>query len=193
MWLHRTKPLKARKGSCAFLRRRRRTARTRTSSALRGKFRTAQQRRLKAICRRFAAVAQAVEAGARTRGRGPAPARERAREVARCTWEERCARTRAQGDRPLRGRCESELIDASSGRTIRQVDHVPDAQALADLAQPRASGCEESAEQPVALELLEPSLPGLSTTTQPLKDPGQLRRNRGLSLAKEATRVIDQI
>jgi hypothetical protein len=32
----------------------------------------------------------------------------------------------------------------------------------------------------------------LRSPTQPHKDPGQLRRNRGLSLPKEATRVIDQ-
>ncbi len=67
------------------------------------------------------------------------------------------------------------------------------AQALADFAQRRASGREESAQQSIPIGLLQPSLLALSTTTQPLKDPGQLGRYRGLSLAKEATCAIDQI
>jgi serine/threonine protein kinase len=107
--------------------------------------------------------------------------------------EDRYARIRAQGDQMLSCQCESEIMDVSSRGTNRQVDHVPDAQVLADFAQLRASGREESADQPVPLELLQPSLPALSTTIQPLKHPGQIRRNRGLSLAKEATRVIDQL
>ena len=56
-----------------------------------------------------------------------------------------------------------------------------------------ASGREESAQQAMPIELLQPSLPALSTTTQPIDDPGQLCRNRSLSLAKEAIRVIDQL
>jgi hypothetical protein len=84
-------------------------------------------------------------------------------------------------------------MDASSSRTTRQVDHVPDAQALADFTQLRASGCEESVEQPVPIELLQPSLPAVSTTTQPLKDPGQIGRDRRPSLAKKPTGVIDQL
>ena len=85
--------------------------------------------------------------------------------------EERYARVGAQGDPLLAGRCESEITNASSGRTTRQVEHVPDAQALADFAQLRASGCEESAEQSVPLELLQPSLPALGTTTSRSKIP----------------------
>jgi hypothetical protein len=91
--------------------------------------------------------------------------------------QERYARMSAQGDQLLRGRCESEIMDASSSRTTRQVDHVPHAQSLADFAQLRASGREESAEQSVAVEFLQPSLPALSTATQPLEDAGHLRRN----------------
>jgi hypothetical protein len=99
---------------------------------------------------------------------------------------------RRAGSRP--GSVSHEMfLDASSGRTTRQVDHVPDVQALADFAQLRARGRKESAEQPVPLEILYPSLPALSTTAQPLEDPGQLRRNRGLSLANEAAHVIDQL
>ena len=65
--------------------------------------------------------------------------------------EERYARVRAQGDQSLRGRCQSETREASPSRTIRQIDHVPDARALANFAQLRASGREESAQQPVPL------------------------------------------
>jgi hypothetical protein len=83
-------------------------------------------------------------------------------------------------DQMVRGQCESEIMDVSSRGTTRQVDHVPEAQALDDFAQLRARGREESAEQPVPLELLLSSLPALSTPTQPLKDSGQIRRNRGL-------------
>src|SRR5258708_2774466 len=106
--------------------------------------------------------------------------------------EERYARVGAQSDPRLEGRCESEITNASSGRTTRQVDHVPDAQMRADFAQLRASGCEESAEQPVPLELLQPSLPALSTTTQPLKDLGQLgwRSSRGTGCSADSSQPL---
>ena len=55
----------------------------------------------------------------------------------------------------------------------------------------RARGREESAEQPVPLELLLPSLPALSTTTQPLEDCRQIRRNRGLRKKLVACRPGD--
>jgi hypothetical protein len=75
-------------------------------------------------------------------------------------------------------------MDVSSSRTTRQVDHVSHAQALEDFAQRRASGREESAQQSMPVGLLEPSLPALSTTTQPLEDPGQLRRDHSLTARK---------
>jgi hypothetical protein len=103
--------------------------------------------------------------------------------------EDRYARMRAQGDQMVRGQCESEIMDVSSRGTTRQVDHVQEAQALADFAQLRARGREESAEQPVPLELLLPSLPALSTTIQPLEDSGQIRRNRGLRM-RRTQRVV---
>jgi hypothetical protein len=92
---------------------------------------------------------------------------------------------KAQGDQSLRGRCQSEIRDASSRRTTCQADHVQYAMALADLAQLRAGGRKESAQQLVPLQLPQRSLPAMSTTTQPLEDPGQLLRDRCLEMAKE--------
>jgi hypothetical protein len=70
---------------------------------------------------------------------------------------------------------------------------VPDAQALADFAQLRAGGREESAEQAVRIDLLHPVLPALSITTQPLEDCGKVCGNRCLSLTEEPSHVIDQL
>jgi hypothetical protein len=64
------------------------------------------------------------------------------------------------------------LLPRSVGVCLPQVDHVPRAQALADFAQLRSRGREESAQQPFPLDLFQPSFPALSTTTQPLKDRG---------------------
>ena len=41
---------------------------------------------------------------------------------------QRYARMCAQGDQLSRGRCVSEIMDVSSSRTTREVDHVPHAQ-----------------------------------------------------------------
>jgi hypothetical protein len=67
------------------------------------------------------------------------------------------ARMSAQGDQLSRGRCESEIMDVTSSRTTRQFDHVSHAQGLADFEQLRASGRQESAQQSMPIELLQPS------------------------------------
>jgi hypothetical protein len=72
--------------------------------------------------------------------------------------EDRYARMRAQVDQMVRRQCESEIMDVSSRGTTCQVDHVPEDQALADFAQLRARSRKEAAEQPVPLELVQPSL-----------------------------------
>ena len=69
----------------------------------------------------------------------------------------------------------------------------PHAQAFGDLPQLGTSGREETAQQSAVTELLHPALPALSTTSQPLEDPGQLRRDRILALAKESPGVVDEL
>jgi hypothetical protein len=82
--------------------------------------------------------------------------------------EERYACMRAQGDPLLMRRWESEFMDASSIRTTRQIDYVRDAQALADFAQLRASGCEESAQQSALAELLQPVYVSTVVSSRPI-------------------------
>jgi hypothetical protein len=72
----------------------------------------------------------------------------------------------------------------SSGGATRQVDQMSDAEAFAYFAQLRAGGRKETAQQPIAVEPLHSVAPVLSVTSQPLEDPGQIRRDRRLSPAK---------
>jgi hypothetical protein len=51
---------------------------------------------------------------------------------------------------------------------------VVDLHAGSDVAEPLSTGCEESAEQAAALELLEPGLPALGGAAEPLEDSCQL-------------------
>jgi hypothetical protein len=81
---------------------------------------------------------------------------------------------------------------ASSNRTTRQVDQVSDTEAFANFPQLRAAGREETAQQPIPAEPLQPLLPVLRAKIQPLEDAGQLRRDRRLSLAKEPAGVGDR-
>ena len=62
--------------------------------------------------------------------------------------EDRYARMRAQGDQLSGARCESEFMDASQNRTSRQVDHVPDAQALADFSPQTATSLDRMTSAP---------------------------------------------
>ena len=98
-----------------------------------------------------------------------------------------------QGDRVATFRCNPRFRIVSSDRTTRQVDQVPHADPVGDFLQFRAAGREEAAHQTIAAELFHPVLPALGAKTQPLKDPGQLLRDRGFSLAKESARIFDQI
>ena len=97
------------------------------------------------------------------------------------------------GDRVATFRCNPRFRIVSSDRTTRQVDQVPRADPVGDFPQFRAAGREEAVHHTIAAELFHPVLPPLGAQTQPLEDPGQLRRDRGFSLAKESARVFDQI
>ena len=66
------------------------------------------------------------------------------------------------------------------------------AQRSRDFSQALPTGREESAEQAVGLEFLEPGLPAIGAAAHSLKDPRQLGRNRGFALAEEPAGVVDQ-
>jgi hypothetical protein len=66
---------------------------------------------------------------------------------------------------PVTVRCDRKVTIVSSGGATRLVDQVPDTDAFAYRALLRAHGCEESAEQPVRLEVHQPSLPTPNTTS----------------------------
>jgi hypothetical protein len=68
----------------------------------------------------------------------------------------------------------------SSGGPTRQVDQVSDTEAFAYFAQLRAGGRKETAQQPIAVEPLHSVVPVLSATSQPLEDPGQIRRRKDM-------------
>jgi hypothetical protein len=97
--------------------------------------------------RKVRAVPQTVKAG--LRGAWPRAGSRTGSGSREMFVEDRYASMRAQGNQLVRGQCESEIMDVSSRGTTRQVDHVPEAQALADFAQLRARGREESADRPV--------------------------------------------
>jgi hypothetical protein len=74
----------------------------------------------------------------------------------------------------------------------RQVDEVPHTKAFAEFAQLGAAGRKETVQQLITAEFLQPLLPTLGAEIQAFEDPGQLRRDRDLALAKEATVIFDQ-
>jgi hypothetical protein len=90
-------------------------------------------------------------------------------------------------------RCDLGFRTESSNRTTGQVDQVPHTEAFADFAQLRAAGCKETAQQPIPAELFQPLLPALGAPSQPLEDPRELRRDRGLPLTKEPAGIVDQL
>jgi hypothetical protein len=61
---------------------------------------------------------------------------------------------------------------------------VPHTEVFGDFSQLRAPGREETAQQPLAAEPFHPVLPALLAKAQPLEDSGQVRRDRGFTLAK---------
>ena len=97
-----------------------------------------------------------------------------------------------QGDRTATAQFEPRFRVLSSNGTTPQVDRVTHTRAFADFLQLRAIGREETAHQSIPAELLELDPPALGATAQPLENPGQLRRDRSLSLAKNAAGVVDQ-
>jgi hypothetical protein len=77
-----------------------------------------------------------------------------------------------------------------SGQPLRwttpKVDQVPNTEAFANLPQLGSGGRKETAHQRTPAELFHSDLPALSATPEPRENPGQLRRDRRLSLAKES-------
>jgi hypothetical protein len=99
---------------------------------------------------------------------------------------------RSHSDSPLRGerptaRCGPRITFVSSKWTTRNVDQVPNTEAFANLPQFDSSGRKETAQQSIPAEPLHPLMPAQSAAIQPLENPGQLGRDRGLSLANEPT------
>ena len=107
-----------------------------------------------------------------------------------------CVRNRS--DSTLRGelptaRCGPRITIASSNWTTRKVDQVPNTEALANFPQLRSGGRKETARQSIPAEPFHPVMPALGAAIQPHEDPSQLRRDRGLPLAKEPTGIVDQL
>ena len=102
----------------------------------------------------------------------------------------RCTSILRKADRAAKLRCDPRFGIESPTGTTRPIDHVP--KAIGDFLQLRAAGPKNAARQPIAAELFQPVLPALRATAQIPEDPGQLRRDRGLSLAEEPTGVVDQ-
>jgi hypothetical protein len=101
----------------------------------------------------------------------------------------RCVSMLRQVARPATVRCGPRVTIVSSNRTTPQVDQVPHTEPVADFLQLRAARCKETAQQPIPAELLDPVLPALGAPIQPLKDSGQLRRDRGFPIAEDPTEV----
>jgi hypothetical protein len=85
-----------------------------------------------------------------------------------------------QSDRTATARFRPRFMVLSSNRTTPEVDQATHTEAFADFAQLRATGREESAQQPIPAKLLDLKLPALGATAQALENPGQLRRDRRL-------------
>jgi hypothetical protein len=90
-----------------------------------------------------------------------------------------------QGDRAANARWQPRFRMLSSNWTTPEVDQVVHTEVSGDFPQLRATGCEETAPQPIPTKLLDLNLPALGITAQPLENLSQLRRDRSLSLAKK--------
>ena len=93
----------------------------------------------------------------------------------------RCKSMPRQGDRAAIARFKPRFKVLSSNRTTPEVDKATQTEAFADIAQLRAAGREESAQQLIPAQLRDLDLPALGATAQPLENPRQLRRDRRLS------------
>jgi hypothetical protein len=98
-----------------------------------------------------------------------------------------------QGDRTANARWQPRFRMLSSNWTAPEVDQVTHTEAFGDFPQLRATGREESAQQPIPAKRLDLKLPALGITAQPLENLSQLRRDRSLSLAKMPAGVVDQL
>ena len=78
----------------------------------------------------------------------------------------------------------------SSRRAPAQVRQVVQTQPCGNFAQPVAAGCEEPAQQPTALELIEPGVPPVRAAAQTLENSCHLGRDHGLSQGEEFTFTI---
>src|SRR5271157_2659862 len=81
---------------------------------------------------------------------------------------------------------------ASSRRAAAQVHQVVHAQTLGDCPQPGSAGGEETAQQPARGQLLQPTLPVLGVTPQPLEDASQLTADHGFVRAEQPPGVLHQ-
>ena len=98
-----------------------------------------------------------------------------------------------QGDRLAIARSAPRFRMLSSNETTLQVDQATHTKAVADFAQLRAAGCEESAQQPIPAKLFHLNPPALGATAQPYENFCQLRGDRRLAFAKKPAGVVDQL
>jgi hypothetical protein len=82
--------------------------------------------------------------------------------------------------------------NASRSRTPSQVADASRVQPRGRLPQLLSTRGKEPTEQATCAQLLQASPPALCTAPQPIEDSRQFRRDRGLPVAKQPPRVIDQ-
>jgi hypothetical protein len=104
-----------------------------------------------------------------------------------------CESTPREGDRGATARFGARFKALSLNRTTPQVDQAMHTEAFAEFTQFRAAEREETAQQPIPAKLLDRNPPALGATARPLENPGELCRDRSLSLAKKAAGVVDQL
>jgi hypothetical protein len=93
----------------------------------------------------------------------------------------RCKSMPRQGDREATARRQPRLWMLSPNGTTPEVDKAMQTEGFADFAHLRSAGRKETAQHPIPARLPDLELQTLGVTTQPLENPGQLRRDRGLS------------
>jgi hypothetical protein len=103
-----------------------------------------------------------------------------------------CVRSRSAstlgGELPA-ARCGPRITFVSSKWITHKVEQVPNTEAFANLPQLGSGGRKETAHQTIPAEPLHPLMPALGAAIQQLEGPGQLGRDRGLSLAKVPTGI----
>jgi hypothetical protein len=96
-----------------------------------------------------------------------------------------------QGERAATIRCDQGFRIESSNQKTRQVDQVPHTEAVGDLPKLGTSCRKEAAQQSIATEPLQPFLPTVGATPQPLDVSGQIRRNPRRTSVKDQCSAID--